>query len=64
MDQDDNAEHRNTHSMLLPKAKAEGIVSTQDVQILKLTIGVIARREWTVGIKIKLILTQDKLLEK
>ena len=38
-DYDDNVERRNTHPTLLPKAEAEGVISKQDLDVLKRAIG-------------------------
>ena len=32
---DDNIERRNTHRLLLSKAKAKGIISKQDIDVLR-----------------------------
>ena len=38
-DYDDDVEHRNTHPVLLPKAEAEGVISKQDMDVLKRKMG-------------------------
>ena len=38
-DYDDDDERRNTHPALLPKAEAEGIISKQDLDVLKRAMG-------------------------
>ena len=38
-DHNDNDERRNTHPLLLPKAEAEGIISKQDIDVLRRAIG-------------------------
>ena len=39
LDYDDNDEGRNTHLLLLSKAEAEGVISRQNIEVLKLTTG-------------------------
>ena len=38
-DYDDNTGRSNTHPLLLPKAEAEGVISKQDLEVLKRVIG-------------------------
>ena len=54
-DYDDGVERRNTHPLALPKAKAEGIISKQDINVLRHTIGPAEDQEHTTGVKSKSI---------
>ena len=54
-DYDDGVERRNTHPLLLSKAKAEGIISKQDIDVLRRTIGSNEDQEHKTGIKSKWI---------
>ena len=38
-DYEDDVERRNTHPTLLPKAEAEGVISKQDMDVLKRAMG-------------------------
>ena len=43
-ERDDDVEHKNTHSLLFPKAEAEGVISKQDIEVLTHTIWSIDNR--------------------
>ena len=45
-DYDDDVERRNAHPLLLHKAKAEGVISKQDLEVLKHTIGSANNQEY------------------
>ena len=52
-DYNDNTERRNTHPLLLPKAEADGIISKQDIDVLKHAIGSDEDQEHKTGVKSK-----------
>ena len=52
-DYNDDAERRNTHILLLPKAKAKGIISNQDINVLRQNIGPAKDQEHKTGFKSK-----------
>ena len=52
---DDDIKRRNTHPLLLPKAKAEGIISKQDIDVLRHAIGPVEDQEHKTGVKSKSI---------
>ena len=52
---DDNVEHRNTHSLLLPKTEAEGVLSKQDINVLRRAIGPAEDQEHKTGVRSKSI---------
>ena len=37
---DDNVERRNTHPSLLPRAKEQGVISKEDVEVLRKATGI------------------------
>ena len=54
-DYDDNVECRNTHPLLLSRAKAEGIISKQDINVPRRAIGPTEDQEHKTDVKSKLI---------
>jgi hypothetical protein len=54
-DYDDDVERRNTHPLLLPKAEAEGIISKQDIDVLRRAIGPAEEQEHKTDVNSKSI---------
>ena len=50
-DYDDDVERRNTHTLLIPKTGAEGIIPKQDIAVLRRVIGPAEDQEHKTGIK-------------
>ena len=63
-DYDDNVERRTTHPLFLPKAEAEGIISKQDIDVLRHVIGPAEDQEHKTGVKSKLISPPVKTVAK
>ena len=61
---DDDVECRNTHTLLLPKAEAEGILSKQDIDVLRRAIGPAEDQEHKTGVKSKSISPSVNTLAK
>ena len=61
---DDNVERRNTHPLVLPKAEAKGVISKQDIEVLKRAIGSTDNQEHKKGVKSKSILPRVKTIAK
>ena len=55
LDCDNNIEHRYTHPFLLPKVEAEGIISKQDIDMLRRVVGPAEDQDHKTGVKSKLI---------
>ena len=54
-DYDDDDERRNTHPLLLPKAETEGIISKQDIDVLRRAIGPAEEQEHKTDVNSKSI---------
>ena len=54
-DYDDDVERRNPHPLLLPKAQTEGIISKQDIDVLRREIGPTEDQEHKTDVKSKSI---------
>ena len=50
-DCNNDVEHRNTHPLLRPKAKAEGILYKQDIDVLRRVVGPTKDQEYKTGVK-------------
>ena len=63
-DYDNDVERSNTHPLLLPKAKAEGIISKQDTGVLRCAIGPAEDQEYKTAVKSKLITLPVNIVAK